>query len=116
MGVISRETEKYQQFIRELSTCAQACYECVDAGLGTPDSREKKDCLKLLMECAAMCQTAATLMSMDGKFIKRQCALCAEVCEVAARACTNVDDAPFQKCAEVCAGCEAAMREMMNKT
>ena len=73
-----------------------------------------KEHLTLLMECAHLCQTSATLLSLQGQFALRLCHVCAQVCEACAQSCANVDeeDATMQLCAEACLRCAKSCRAM----
>lgn len=114
--MITKEALKYQKFINEFNKCAEACYECVNACLAAQDISSRKNCIKLLLECAKMCETTAFIMSMDGKFVKRQSALCAEVCDVCSQECALLKEEHCQKCAQECRHCADACKEMLEKT
>jgi hypothetical protein len=114
--MITKETSKYQKFINDFTRCAEACYECFNACLNEQDISTRKNCIKLLIECAKMCETTALIMSMDGKFVKRQSELCAEVCDVCSQEYALFEDEHCQKCAQECRTCADACREMLEKT
>jgi hypothetical protein len=116
--MIVKETEKYQKYIQVLATCAEACYECFNACLDEEKAEAPsiKRCIKLLVECAKICETTAFIMSMDGKFVKRQSELCAEVCDVCSQTCALFQDEPCQKCALECRKCSELCTEMTTKT
>jgi hypothetical protein len=115
MGITTKETDKYQKYIDSFTKCAQACYECFNARLNGEDAVCDKRCVKMLVECAKMCETAAFIMSMDGKFVKRQCELVAEACTVCAEECARYKDESCRKCAGVCRECAGDCREMLDK-
>lgn len=114
--MITKAAAEYQGFIKEFDRCARTCYECLNACLDEEDADKRKRCVKMLIECARMCETSAFFMAMDGKFIKRQCELCAEVCDVCAQECSVFDDQYCRKCYEECRSCADKCREMLKMT
>lgn len=62
-------------------------------------------CIQLDMECAAICYSAAQLMSMGSTRAEEVCRLCAELCTECAIECEKHPDT------EHCAECARACRE-----
>ncbi|AGY57797.1 four-helix bundle copper-binding protein [Gloeobacter kilaueensis] len=59
--------------------------------------------VRLLLDCAELCQTHANLMSRQSEFHVRVSPLCAEACNRAATACEMLKDDPqAQACAKAC--------------
>ncbi|BAC88360.1 four-helix bundle copper-binding protein [Gloeobacter violaceus] len=59
--------------------------------------------VRLLLDCAELCQTHANLMSRRSEYHARLSPICAAVCEqVAAHSEMAGDDPQFQACAEAC--------------
>ncbi len=114
--MITKDVSEYQGFIKEFDRCAQTCYECLNACLGEKDAYKRKRLIKILLECSKMCETTAFIMSVDGKFVKKQCQLCVEVCDVCAQECAVFEDAYCRKCAEECRICTDKCQEMLNMT
>ncbi len=112
MGIVTNTTDKYQKCIDACNKCAQACYECFTACLNEPDTNARKNCIKLLVECAMMCQMSAATMSMDGQFAKPHCQMCAQICKKCAQECSMFKDTHCQKCADICRMCEAECNAM----
>ena len=62
MGIVTNN--HMQSCIDACNKCAQACLECFNACLNEPDLNARKNCVKMLVECAMMCQMSAATMSM----------------------------------------------------
>jgi hypothetical protein len=69
--------------------------------------------IRLLIDCADICQTSANFMLRQSHAHGKVCGVCAEVCEQCAESCARFDDdSVMQQCAEVCRTCAASCREM----
>ena len=69
-------------------------------------------CIRLDMECAALCYAAAQLMSLGSAHAPSICRICAEACEACAEECSKHDDKHCQECAAACRKCAEACRRM----
>ena len=69
--------------------------------------------IRLLADCAQICQTNADFM-MRGSVFTEVCAACAEVCSRCGNDCALIDpdDAQMQECAEICLRCAAICGEI----
>jgi hypothetical protein len=101
--------------------CAQACTTCADACIAEDKTRMLMRCIRVDMDCAAICAATAAMLSRvnepDWRIIRAQlqacitaCAACAEECEKHAR-----DHAHCRVCAETCRTCERACTQAMSK-
>lgn len=113
MGVATMVTNNYQSCIDACGRCAQACYECFEACINEPDLNARRSCVKMLIECAKMCEMSVGIMSMDGQFAKEHCGLCATICDKCAQECRMFKDEHCQKCAEECTNCATECRKMV---
>ncbi|MBL6748906.1 MAG: four-helix bundle copper-binding protein [Nevskia sp.] len=66
--------------------------------------------LRLLMNCAELCQTSANFMLSGSPLHGRVCGVCAELCEACARSCEQVGD--MNECIEQCRRCAKSCRSM----
>lgn len=112
MGVVAPATNKMQFCIDACQKCEQACYECFNACLNEPDLNARKNCVSMLVECAMMCQMSVSMMSMNGKFSKAHCQLCAQICDECAKECAMFKDDHCQECASICRMCAEQCRKM----
>jgi hypothetical protein len=89
--------------------CALSLARCV--AMGGAIAEEKH--LRLIMDCAQICQTSADFMLRGSSFHGRVCGVCADVCESCADSCESFsDDAQMRLCAELCRECATTCREM----
>ncbi|WOC33505.1 MULTISPECIES: four-helix bundle copper-binding protein [Caproicibacterium] len=112
MGVVTTNTDKMQSCIDVCSRCAQACQECIRLCLEEPDVAARKEHIKNMMGCAAICKEAACFMEMESTHIKEICQLCAFLCEECASGCAQFQDEHCQKCAAECRKCAQECRSM----
>ena len=69
--------------------------------------------IRLLIDCADVCQTSAHFMLHVSDHHRKLCEVCAEVCEACAADCARFgDDQVMQQCAEVCRSCAQSCREV----
>jgi hypothetical protein len=109
MTHISEET---RGCIDDCGTCHDVCLEtsmhCLEMGGKHAEARH----LRLLRECAEICQTSAYFMLIGSEFHKDTCELCARICEQCARSCDRFDDGFMKRCADVCRKCAESCRKM----
>lgn len=106
-------SERMQQCIRDCQTCSQVCLETVTHCLQKGGKHAEPQHIRLLMDCAEICQTSANFMIRGSIYHGRTCGVCAEICEACADSCASfTDDVEMQHCAEVCRTCAASCREM----
>ena len=112
MGIVTNVTNAYQKCIDACNRCAQACYECFEACLNEADVQARTKCIKMLAECAQMCQMSATGMASNGMFVKEHCGLCAIVCDACAQECNMFKDQHCKQCAQECRTCAQECKDM----
>ncbi len=66
--------------------------------------------LRLMLNCAELCQTSANFMLSNSPLHGRVCLICAEVCEACAKSCDQVGD--MRECAEECRSCAKSCKAM----
>lgn len=66
--------------------------------------------LRLMINCAELCQTSANFMLSDSPLHGRVCLICAEACEACAKSCEQVGD--MRDCVEECLDCAKSCRTM----
>lgn len=110
MGIVTNN--HMQSCIDACNKCAQACFECFNACLNEPDLNARKNCVKILVECAMMCQMSDATMSMVGSFTSEHCNVCAKICDKCAEECAMFKDDHCKKCADICRMCADECRKM----
>lgn len=103
----------------EYQNCIDACLKsaslsnfCAAACTREQDIAMLAECIRLNMECAAVCYNAAQLMSMGSHKIKEICSICAYMCEQCASECGKHSHEHCQRCAQACYKCAEECRAM----
>jgi len=101
--------------------CIQACLECYRVCQTTALHRTHgpqtpvRD-VRLLLDCAALCQACADFMTANSDLEARFCQTAADICLRCAQECARFDgDAQMQLCATVCHRCAESCRQMTFK-
>lgn len=93
-----------------LRACIEACQHCHRICLG-----EVQHCLtlggdhaepthiNLMLDCAAVCATAADLMTTNSRFYRQLCAVCARICTHCAQQCQALGQ--MDECVRACEKC-----------
>lgn len=108
----------------DLQNCIQNCLDCHSICLNLLNycipqggSHAELGHLRLLLDCAEICQTSANFMLRGSELHSRVCGLCAEVCERCAQDCERFsDDQQMMACAEICRRCSESCRQMAMAT
>ena len=87
------------------NNCASACSKAAYSEIMT-------ECIRLNMECAAICHNAAQLMGVGSSKLKEICGICAYMCEQCANECSKHDNAYCQQCAEATRACLYECRKL----
>ena len=108
-----QHSSEMQQCIQNCEECHHVCLEtmmqCLQMGGKHADAQH----LRLLLDCAEICQTSANFMIRGSDLHSRTCAVCAEICERCAEDCEQFgDDALMKACAETCRRCAESCRQM----
>lgn len=96
--------------------CASTCDYCASSCLNEANVMDLRRCIRLDLECAAICRAAAEVMSLNGQFSEQLCSLCAEICHACADECQRHAEMGMEhcrECAEACRKCAAACEEML---
>lgn len=102
-----------QQCIRDCLDCYSSCLQTVTHCLGLGGRHAEQAHIRLLLDCAEICQTSAGFMSRGSDIHQRICGVCAEICQRCADDCERfTDDAQMKACAEVCRRCAGSCRQM----
>lgn len=104
--------ERYESCIEACNACADACDHCAAACLAEPDVKKMAECIRLDMDCAAICRLASGYMARGSSFAQDVCGLCADVCEACGAECAKHPQDHCQACADVCRRCAEECRRM----
>lgn len=108
--------EKFQNCIKECDSCAVACSHCATECLKEDQVKHLAKCIQLDMECAAICRSAAEIMSLGSYYSHLICQICADASNACAEECEKHAKTGMKhcrECAEACRQCAAACKEMM---
>ncbi len=104
-----------QQAIDDCKECHLICVQTIQYSVqqGGPDVAP--DHLRLLEDCAQICQTSEDLMLRGSPISPAVCTVCADVCDQCAVSCDQVGrgtDAQLRACADQCRRCAQSCRQM----
>ena len=113
--------EAMSRCINSCFNCVETCTACADACLAERDVEQLVACVRLNLDCAAVCNATGNIMSRANKAGHRQLleALLAS-CIAFSRACSSEcarhadRHRHCQVCAEACTACAAACNDMLN--
>jgi hypothetical protein len=112
-GTDSKLSEMMRNCIRECQSCHGICLETVTHCLEMGGQHAEPAHIRLLLDCADICQTSADFMLRSSDLHTRTCGICAEVCQRCADDCERFgNDSVMQQCATACRNCATACREM----
>ena len=98
--------------LRACHACADACNYCSVACLDEDNVATMASCIKLDIDCAALCSLAAGFMARKSTHAKSICLACAKICEDCAEECDKHDHEHCKDCAKACRECAAACQKM----
>ncbi|HWD27548.1 MAG TPA: four-helix bundle copper-binding protein [Rhizomicrobium sp.] len=105
-------------FSRDVSDCIDTCLDCHKTCLGmamthcleTGGGHVAPQHFRLMIDCAAICATAADFMLHKSQFHHQLCGLCAEVCTACADDCARLGG--MEDCVAACRRCAEHCRKM----
>ena len=109
--------QRFMDCIRACLACAVACNHCATECLSEDQVKHLARCIKLDLECAAICRAAAEMMSLGSDYSIELCRLCAEVCNACAEECEKHAAMGMEhcaQCAEACRSCADACNNMIS--
>jgi uncharacterized membrane protein len=106
--------------IDALDDCAQACIADADADLGEHNVAEMVTFIRLCLDCADICATAAAITSRQSAFDPEVVRPLLETCAASCKSCGDECERHARLhehcriCAEACRRAEQACRELLN--
>lgn len=105
--------DQYEACIDACNACADACDHCATACLSEDDVKKMAECIRLDLDCAAICRMAAGFMARDSARAADVCRLCAQVCDACGKECAkHRQHAHCVECAQACRQCAEECRRM----
>jgi len=104
-----------QHCIDKCGNCQETCIATVAHCLGSGNHAEAQH-IRLMLDCAEICQTAANFMLRGSNLHRYVCGTCAEICEECARSCEAIakGDEQMKRCIESCRQCADVCRKVAN--
>jgi hypothetical protein len=113
---MAHTTHSIEQCIENCLRCHRLCLETAGRHL-RGEGRIDAAHLRLLLDCAEICQTSANFMIRGSSLHGETCGACAAVCECCADECDRHGEDPHMAaCAEICRRCAESCREMAAAT
>lgn len=113
--VRGRTNDALIRCIEECYACAQTCTSCADACLAEPDVQDLRQCIRLNLDCADVCNTTGRLATRrtgsDEELIRRMLDVCATICRLCGEECARHAHEHCRICAEACQRCMQACQE-----
>lgn len=105
--------DQMKKCIENCTKCAIFCEHMTQHCLKKGGEHADPDHIRLLQDCADICNTSARFMSRDSNLHFRTCEVCSEVCSACADDCDRLDDDEMmKKCAEICRDCASSCQQM----
>lgn len=103
MGACIAECEKARR------ACVETARHCLEKGGPHANAAH----VRLLLDCAEICQTTANFMLRGSAVHATVCGTCAEICERCAESCEAFpEDSTMATCAQTCRTCAKSCRAM----
>ena len=107
-------TPDMQECIRACLACHAVCLQtamqhCLPMGGRHVEPRH----LRLMLNCAEICQTSANFMLSDSDLHAVTCGACATVCEACAQSCEDIGG--MDACVTACRSCAQACQAMSGR-
>ncbi len=105
--------EEMKQCIQNCLDCHSICLNTVTYCLQQGGMHSELPHIRLMLDCAEICQTSANFMLRGSEMHIRTCAICAEICFKCAEDCDRMsDDEQMKACAQMCLTCSETCRQM----
>ena len=109
--------DEMQKCIQLCQDCHALCVQTIGHCLNLGGRHAALEHIRLLQDCAELCETTAHYLIRGSSLHERMCGLCDEVCRQCADNCLQVggDDQMVKKCAEMCKTCAGSCERMSGK-
>lgn len=104
--------DRFEACIDACDACDAACDHCVASCLREQDPTSVTQCIRLNIDCAAICRLTSAMLNRGSALAAEICAACAAACEACADECARHDNEHRQECAAACQRCAEACQLM----
>ena len=103
-----------QECLERCQECHAICTETAQHCLKMGGKHTEAEHIRLLLDCAEICQTSADFLMRDSPRHVSTCKVCSEICSTCADSCERLDpqDTMMKQCADVCRRCAESCRQM----
>lgn len=115
----SPEADALAKAASSLANCAQICLVCADACLAEKEPQKLAQCIRLDLDCAAICEATASVLLRAGQpgpqpmqAIVAACSLACDVCAQECRKHASMHE-HCRLCAEACEACHTACEGLL---
>lgn len=106
-------TPAMQSCIQNCFECFQICSQTLSYCLENGGQFLEPKRLKLLWDCAGICDLSAKFMIRNSENHSLTCKVCAEICTACAASCEAMPgDEMMKKCVDICRKCAKSCEEM----
>ena len=106
--------DEMNKCIRICQDCHALCTKMIEHCLKLGGRHATPDHIRLMTDCAQMCETTAHYLIRGSSLHGRMCGLCAEVCRQCGDNCQQLagDDQMVKQCVELCRSCAGSCERM----
>lgn len=94
-----------EQLVKTINHCKVTCDKMIPYLLQLRDVHTRTTQIRLLMDCADICDLASRMLSQNSYVSKEVISLCAYICELCGRECAKFQDTMSQHCSQTCLNC-----------
>lgn len=102
--------QKFAEQIGALNRCADTCDHCAVGCLDESNVAEMSRCIRLDIDCAALCRFTAGALARGSECADVIARLCAEVCDACGQECAKHEHEHCKACAAACEECAKSCR------
>jgi hypothetical protein len=110
-------TEEMDRCIQLCQDCHALCTRTIRHCLDLGGRHTGPEHIRLLVDCAQMCEINVDYMLRGSLLHERVCGLCADACKLCAENCAQLagDDQMLKQCADLCRRCAESCERMASK-
>ena len=106
-------TAEMRKCAKECADCHTICTETVQHCLSMGGEHASPEHIRILLDCAQICQTSSDFLTRASEFHGSTCGVCAEICRACERECRKMgNDQMMKKCADACSRCADSCERM----
>jgi len=111
--VLKGLTDEMQTCIQICIQCHQLCGQMIYHCLGRGGKHAEPAHIRILQDCAEICEVSANFMLRTSNFYPSVCEVCAKTCLACAQDCERIaDDDRMELCVDLCRRCAESCTTM----